>query len=190
MMQMVQPSGRAPSDGRARGTLALAGGSAVHYRPLRQADVPGLLGFYTDLSPYSRYLRFFAPVAVLTDEQVRRVSHLDGPHQFGLIARDATAPDRVVAVAGCDIGPEAGCAELAVTVADAWQGRGLGRALTWELAVAARHRRIRSLVASVLPENARMLRILASLGPPARRTWEGGYLRIEIRLAAVDRQYA
>jgi GNAT superfamily N-acetyltransferase len=167
--------------------LTLADGMGICYRALRPADAADLRRFYEELGLYSRYLRFFAPVRILTTQQVRKVSHLDGPHQFGLIARDPIVAERVVAVAGCNAEPESGSAELTVTVADAWQGRGVGRALTRHLLDAARRRGLRSLIANVLPENARMLRILASLEFPMRRTWEGGYLRIEIVLTHVER---
>jgi RimJ/RimL family protein N-acetyltransferase len=177
------PSLVAPPDSHEYETLALADGSQVRYRPVRPGDVADLRRFYADLSPYSRYMRFFAPVSILISEQIRRVSHLDTPQQFGIIARDPADMMRIVAVVGYTIDPGADSAEIAVTVADAWQGRGVGRALTRHLVGAAQRRGLRSLVAAVLPENVRMFRILTSLGLPMRRTWEQGYLRIEITLA-------
>jgi RimJ/RimL family protein N-acetyltransferase len=174
-----------PPGGRECGTLRLVNEARLCYRPVRSGDVADLRRFYEDLSLHSRYLRFFAPVQILIAEQVRRVSHLENPEQFGIIVRHP-ATTRVVAVAGYDTCPGSRSAELAVTVADAWQGQGVGRALTRQLVAAAQRRGIRSLVAAVLPENARMLRILAALGLPMRRTWEEGYLRIEIPLPSAE----
>jgi ribosomal protein S18 acetylase RimI-like enzyme len=58
-------------------------------------------------------------------------------------------------------------AEIAVTVEDAWQGRGIGKRLTRRLAVRARDRGIESFEAVVQPDNRPALGLLRKLAPDA-----------------------
>jgi len=58
--------------------------------------------------------------------------------------------------------------EFAIVVADAWQGRGLGRALLERL-IAARERGYARMVGSVLAMNATMLSFVKRLGFASRR---------------------
>jgi GNAT superfamily N-acetyltransferase len=56
-------------------------------------------------------------------------------------------------------------AELAITVLDRWQGRGLGRVLLDAVADRARDEGITCLTAEVLSENRPMLGLLRRAGP-------------------------
>jgi acetyltransferase len=55
-------------------------------------------------------------------------------------------------------------AEIAVVVADAWQGRGLGRRLLDALIAAARRRGVRRLVGITLSDNVAMIAPAHALG--------------------------
>jgi ribosomal protein S18 acetylase RimI-like enzyme len=76
--------------------------------------------------------------------------------------------DRVVAVAQWDRSRgRTDEAEIAVTVDEEWQHRGLGRALMSELAVDARAHGVTTLVASVLADNRPALGLAARYRPSA-----------------------
>ena len=60
-------------------------------------------------------------------------------------------------------------AEIAFTVADAYQGRGIGAFLMGALAVAARYDGVERFSARVLPENSSMREILDGMGRVAGR---------------------
>jgi acetyltransferase len=60
--------------------------------------------------------------------------------------------------------PEDCSADIAVTVADAWQGRGIGPALTAQVVDRARDNAFASLTATTLESNAPALSLLARLG--------------------------
>jgi acetyltransferase len=61
-----------------------------------------------------------------------------------------------------------GAVEIAATVADEWQGRGLGTALVVQLAQRAREEGHSTLRAAVLAENIRSIRMLRRAGFRAR----------------------
>ncbi|WP_131741898.1 GNAT family N-acetyltransferase, partial [Actinomadura roseirufa] len=77
---------------------------------------------------------------------------------------------------------EPGVAEVAFLVEDAWQGRGLGRALASLLVELARERGLVELRATTPSENARMRRLLTSLGGRTRRTGEPGVVELRVPL--------
>jgi L-amino acid N-acyltransferase YncA len=74
-------------------------------------------------------------------------------------------------------------AEYAAEVADSWQGRGLGLALTRRLIGAAQKRDVRVFTAFVLPQNRGMLHLLRGLGLPERLRYEDGTDYVEIDLS-------
>jgi len=71
-----------------------------------------------------------------------------------------------VALAGFQGYADESGAELTLLVEDAYQGHGLGRRLLMELIAAASGHGFLTLLAEVLPDNERMLRLLESAGPP------------------------
>jgi acetyltransferase len=79
-------------------------------------------------------------------------------------------------------------AELAIAVADGWQGRGVAAALLGTLRSDARRAGVRVLRAAVMGDNARMQRFLQRHGFSPRLHWEGrGEVDVfECRLAATS----
>ena len=55
-------------------------------------------------------------------------------------------------------------AEFAIVVADAWQGRGIGRRLLAKLIEVARRRGVRRLYGEILRMNRQMLELVQNLG--------------------------
>ena len=72
-------------------------------------------------------------------------------------------------------------AELAVTVIDDWQGRGLGRGLLTALTRRARREGVRRFSAMVLSENQEALGLIDSLGD-ARRRHAAGTVELVVEL--------
>lgn len=120
---------------------------------------------FEQLGPESRYRRFLAPLPELTQSMVHYlidVDHRDHEAMVALdkqckqglgIARYVRSPDR----------PDT--AEVAVTVIDEWQGRGLGTLLLDVISARAREEEIRTFTALMLAENKEMLDLLEGLGP-------------------------
>ena len=80
-----------------------------------------------------------------------------------LVARSGET-DELLGIARADMDPRFGTAELGVTIADAWQGKGLGALLLDGLVSAAKRSGFRGLRAVVLAGNGRMQRLLRRQG--------------------------
>jgi RimJ/RimL family protein N-acetyltransferase len=73
-------------------------------------------------------------------------------------------------------------AEVALEVADALQGHGVGTAMLAELARGAARAGVRRFVAHVLPTNQRMLQVFRDLGFEEHARFEDGVIRVRIDL--------
>lgn len=145
--------------------VVLRDGSTLHVRPIRVADEPGLLAFYTALSEEARVLRFFSPLSnAALIQQVRRDIAVDHVRHVGLVA---TAGPRAEIVAQASYNTADGDrAEVAFAVADALQGRGVATILLGQLAEIAAEHDIQTFQAMVLPENHRMIDVFREAGFP------------------------
>ena len=157
--------------------IVMSDGRAVHVRALRADDSPCLTRLFEQLSDESVYFRFFSPTPRSTAAQME-LKDLDGTDHVALVA---LVGDEIVAVARYDrLAPTE--AEVALEVADAQQGRGIGTLLLQQLAAVAREHHIRTLSAIVLPGNARLFRMLADTGWPLERHFDAGAIRLRVRI--------
>ncbi len=157
--------------------LRLRDGTRVLVRPIRAEDADRLGAGLHRLSAASRYQRFHAAVADLSPQQLRALTAVDQVNHLAWIALDPVLPGEPAAgVARCIRLPEdRRIAEVAVTVVDAYQGRGLGTLLLGLLSQSAAAQGIRTFRAYVLEDNEAMLRIFRDLGADVRRLEEGVY---------------
>jgi GNAT superfamily N-acetyltransferase len=159
--------------------VALKDGTAVHLRPIRETDEAGLLALYDRLSPESLYFRFFA----VPDKDAGRVAyltHVDYERRYAVVAETAGA---IVGVARWErLADRPGHAEVAFTVADDFQGRGLGSILFRRLVALARARGITVFEAEVLKNNERMLRVFERTGLRTATRDQGNMLTILLTL--------
>jgi len=142
----------------------LASRSPVPIRRANVADVEAIRTFFTGLSAWTRYLRFFAAFTI-TPAMLRALSGGDTADAViatgqGVIVGHGIAADRI-GPGGTTI------TEIGVVVADAWQGRGVGSALVRALISAAQARGAAIVAMEVLPGNRRVLAMIASHWPAA-----------------------
>lgn len=144
----------------------LRDGRTVLVRPIRPEDKERLKVGLHQLSPSSRYHRFHAAVSELSPAQLRYLTEVDQVNHLAWIGVDPALPaEPAVGVARCIRLPaEPDVAEVAVTVLDAYQGRGLGTLLLGVLSTAAAAQGIRAYRAYVAEDNEAMLRIFRDLG--------------------------
>ena len=118
-------------------------GTALTVRPIEADDIDRLERMFGQLSRESVYYRFFAPIHTLPRSSLTYFAGVDHCRRDALVALDG---DEIVAVARYDAMGDDDDAEIAVTVVDAWQHRGIGRRLTTQLrrtGARARRRRVR-----------------------------------------------
>jgi len=147
-------------------------GKRLIIRPMRPDDAGREQGFVRGLSDRSRRLRFLSRLKELPPRLLHRFTHPDPERETVLVAVDPES-ERFVAVARYIIlsGTEAegGSCEFALTVADGWQGDGIGRHLMQRLIEDARARALARIEGIVLCENLRMQRLMIDLGFEVRR---------------------
>ena len=159
--------------------VPLSDGGTVHVRPVRPGDADLVTGFHARQSPDDVYYRYFTSMPRLTPRMLERLTEVDYVDHMGFLA---LLGDEVVGMASYDLWPERGLAEVAFMVDKDHQGRGLGTLLTEYLVVAAREAGVPSLVALVLPENRRMLRVLQRAGFSEGSTFEDGVIEVRLGL--------
>jgi GNAT superfamily N-acetyltransferase len=153
---------------------------AVATRPVQPADSVLFRRLWPRLSPDTVYRRFHAPLHGLTPETVDRLVTVDHDRREAVVA---VVGGEVIGVARYDrAGQDPATAEFAILVEDAWQGVGLGRQLLAELADLAAARGVRTLTATVQPDNDRVIGLIRRLLPAATFTPDDDVLVVECPL--------
>ena len=138
--------------------LRLRSGLSVRVRPVGPADAEAIQAFVRRLSDASRRLRFFAPIRELAPSVLARLTESAGRPGLVLLAEAHDGETcSMVALAQYAPGEDDGTCDLALVVADAWQGLGLGRALMEMLIQSACDARCERAVVDVLRDNEAML---------------------------------
>ena len=167
--------------------ITLRSGHRVLVRALSPEDGPGLAEGFERLSETSRYRRFFTAKPRLSEQTLAFLTDVDHHDHEALVAV-APGSGQLVGVARfIRLPQEPDKAELAVTITDAWQRRGLGTALLRELAQRAAEEGIRYFAAEILADNRTMLSLARRLGD-AETTCRGSTVSARIDLTAVTEQ--
>jgi acetyltransferase len=141
--------------------MRLRDGRTVRVRPIRPEDAGRELRFFDGLSERSRFQRFLQYVRELSPRMLARFTQLDYDRELALAA---LWEGEFVAVGRYAPNADGLTAEFALTVADAWQGKGLGHALLERLCAAARAAGYRALYGHILDANREMLELAQHLG--------------------------
>ena len=172
--------GTSSNDGRQASTrrdgdVVLRDGSTVRIRVMRAADEPGLLALLQSLSEESRWLRFYSSASgsALATE-AHREANLD--RTFGLLAFSGVE-ERAVGHAFYAVVDERR-AEVAFTIANDFQGRGLGTILLGQLAEVAAANGIQVFEAEVVAANHAMLHVFRASGFPIEVDATAGQLHV------------
>jgi acetate---CoA ligase (ADP-forming) len=175
--QAPQPSASYPAELEA--DVLLADGRVAKVRPILPSDAVLLKGLHASLSPESVYLRFFSPRRMLRDSEFEHFANVDYVDRLALVA---LVEGELVAVARYDRPPGTDQAEVAFTVRDDQQGRGIGTILLEHLASAAVATGIRRFVADTLSENHRMLDLFRKSGFEEKAAYQEGVVRVTMEL--------
>jgi len=145
-----------------------ADGTLLTIRPIRPEDARIEQEFVRRLSPESRYFRFMQTVSELSPQMLVRFTQIDYDREMALIAvretDDADAGEELqVAVARYTMDPDRKSCEFALTVADEWQGQGIGYHMMSELMEVGRERGLRKIHGEVLAANHNMMGLMKRL---------------------------
>ncbi len=166
--------------------VRLRSGDLVRIRPIRDSDAYELKRAFALMSEESQYSRFLTGTPRLTDSQATYFTAIDHVGHEAYVAHSPDDETYIIGVARFiryASAPDE--AELAITVADSWHGRGLATALLrvlTERAVAVGVKRFR---AEMMADNEAVLRLLRSAGM-ADETVSGELASGSIELAPAD----
>jgi RimJ/RimL family protein N-acetyltransferase len=177
-----------PASGQALpGEISLADGTPALIWPLLPTDAETLRALFDRLSPESRQHRFLYSLAHLDDLMIERlVGSVDGVQHIALVltvlpAEGEEGPAGVARLLQYPDDPAT--ADIAVTVVDEWQGRGIGTALVAAL-MRQRPAAVTRLHTVVAADNRASLALLAQAGPVTAGRPERGVLDVTVELPA------
>lgn len=160
-------------------------GAAVTLRPLRSEDLDIESDFLQGLSAETRASRLLGGAIRVTREYLERLTRVDYAKEMALAATVMLeGRETLIGVARYALDPDGESGEFALVVADAWQGRGIGRKLLEKLAEVAKRRGLRRIYGDTLSTNRPMLELARSLGFALERHAE------DSRVTRVTRQLA
>jgi GNAT superfamily N-acetyltransferase len=151
-------------------------------RPVEPDDSQRVRRLFERLSPETVYRRFFTMFPTPPPAVMRYLTAVDHFDHESLAVLDG---DEIVALASWDRpAHDVAEAELAILVEDAWQHRGLGRALMGMLTAEAARRGITVLNATVLTQNQPARRLALSLARPEHVRMDGPETFYTFRVAS------
>jgi RimJ/RimL family protein N-acetyltransferase len=161
--------------------VVLRDGSAVLIRQVRSTDAPLLADGFARLSAASRQMRFLGVKKELSAAELRYFTDVDHHDHEALGAVDRAGGRGVGIARYVRDADDPQAAEIAVTIVDDWQGRGLGTELLAQLSDRARQEGIRRFTALADAGNAAVAALLGNVG--ARLVRRGrGTIEYEITL--------
>ena len=141
---------------------------------LERSDGEALRRFFYRLSPQTVYRRFLSPIVRPDQLAHQRLLEVDGSTRQAVVA---VQDGEIIGVARYTI--DAGrpsVAELAVVVADAWQGHGIATRLLAALAELARAAGVEQFSVVTQGDNRAALGLVRLLSPEAHLVFAGGGL--------------
>jgi acetyltransferase len=141
--------------------------------------------FVQGWSAETRYNRLFSATTRTTPERLRQITRIDYARDMALVATLMLEDREVqIGVARYVRRDDGKTCEFALAVADAWQHRGIGRALMLNLIDGAAAAGIETMVGDVLASNTPMLHFMRALGFAIESAADGPQIRrVSKRLA-------
>ena len=193
MQSVTRPGSATPADAQSLGKpqhdVVLRDGSTVRVRPVQPDDESRMLAFLRGLSERSRRFRFCGTVGnEILMQAVKRQVNIDPRRDFGIVALEGHDDTIVGHAEYLVVAP--GTAELSFTIADAYQGRGLGTILLGELARVASEAGVGTFRAVVMPDNYPMLSVFRESGFRVSIDAAPGEIRVTFPTALTDEAIA
>lgn len=161
---------------------SLRDGRRVEIRALKPSDRPALEAAVDRTSPQSLYRRFFAVRTAFTEEQTNFFVNVDFRTHVALIAVAEEDGRPMIIGGGRYVLVADRKAEVAFTIIDVYQGKGVGTLLLRHLIAIARETGLRQFVAEVLSENAPMLKLFEKSGLPVSVQREADIVHVTLDL--------
>jgi acetyltransferase len=146
-------------------TWTLASGQSLAVRPIRHDDGELEEAFVRGLSLESRYQRMLSGGIKVTPEWIDSMTRIDyRRHMAFAVIAESDGVEHFAGVGRYVVDASNSSADIALVVADAWQGKGLGRRLLETLLEHAASAGTTEATGAVLSTNVTMLRLVRSMG--------------------------
>ena len=179
----IMPPPQTPYPSQHEETLTLRSGETIFVRPIRPDDEPLMREMFYHFSENTKYLRFHAVTKSMPHNKLQVFCTVDYDSEMALIGLcGPPGAEKVVGVARYMTDSEEQSAEIAFTVSDAWQRKGLGTYFFERLLQIARGHGIRTFHAYVLLRNSGMLKIFHGSGLVVETTTEAEAVRVTMKL--------
>jgi acetyltransferase len=146
--------------------IVLDNGMPALIRPVRPEDEPLIYDLFKTLSEDTIVFRFNQRLIDMPHERLARYCQLDYERELAFVAvlKKDLGKEQVIADVRMLKMPDLETAELAILVADEWQGHGIGTLLIDYCVRIARELEIRTLWMEILRTNAKMLHLANGSG--------------------------
>lgn len=168
-------------------TFQAKDGTHINVRAMQPEDAPHLIDIFENMGLESRYSRFNmampTPDPAMVQREAAEMVDLQRPYSDGWLAFADLNGDPDTPVAGIryiHAGP--GAAEIALSVRDDMQNKGIGTGLFAYLVQQAKINGIERLVGVAQRGNRPLLELLKNSPYPVKRTPDGSYLYLEAQL--------
>ena len=145
------------------GEIVLAGGQAMHVRPLRPEDAPLYETFFQHVTRDDLHNRFFSAMRCVTPALIARMTQIDYARAMVLLAIDK-ANGALMGVVRLHADANHVRGEYAILIRSDFKGHGLGWALMQRCIAFARSEGLQFIDGQVLSENFAMLEMCREFG--------------------------
>ena len=162
------------------GRLILRDGSTATIRIAQPSDKKAMAEFFSSLSEKSTWRRFFSATGP-TDKMIQSFCDSSNPRErLSLIVTRLSDARPTIIATGTYVARDDSSAEVAFTVDDRFQGKGIGTLLLERLAILAVSNGIQHLWAMTMMENQPMLEVFRNSGFECRSRLDQGYVEVDL----------
>jgi acyl-CoA hydrolase/GNAT superfamily N-acetyltransferase len=164
-----------------RTTHLLHDGTQIIYRPIHPTDEPRMRDLFYKMSEQSKFYRFMGHLKRVPRSQIEDFVYIDHRSEVCVVGvLPSASGDEIIAVGNYYLDAKANKAEVAFTVADNWQRRGIGTFMLKHLTRIARRNGISGFTAEVLAENKGMQTVFNRSGLKVQSHYRGDVFSYEM----------
>ena len=159
-------------------------GLELRIRPIKASDEDMMRRLFYKFSDESKYYRYFTHVRIMPHKNMQQYLSVDYEKIFAVVAVHQIGNiEKIVAEARYAAYPDGQSYEMAFLADEQYQGKGIATFLANYLIKIAIERGIKTLTASVLAQNSKMLRVFEKLSVVPEKKYDGDTIELTFNLS-------